>query len=36
MTVATDFSGNEPPFRLSMLIYDKRYRSYTLQVITAF
>ncbi len=34
MTVASDFSDDVEPFRLSMLIYDKRYRSYTLQIIT--
>lgn len=34
MTVATDFADHSEPFRLSQLIYDKRYRSYTLQVIT--
>lgn len=34
MTVANDFSVEVEPFRLSMLIYDKRYRSYTLQIIT--
>ena len=36
MTVAAEFADQDPPFRLSMLLYDKRYRSYTLQVITAF
>ena len=36
MTAATDFAEENEPFRLSQLIYDKRYRSYTLQVITMF
>ena len=34
MSVASDFVEEVEPFRLSMLIYDKRFRSYTLQVIT--
>ncbi|MEE9314015.1 MAG: ABC transporter permease subunit [Rhizobiaceae bacterium] len=34
MTLASDFAEDVEPFRLSMLIYDKRYRSYTLQVVT--
>jgi len=34
MTLASDFAEEAEPFRLSMLLYDKRYRSYTLQVIT--
>lgn len=34
MTVATDFADDVEPFRISQLIYDKRYRSYTIQVIT--
>ena len=36
MTVATDFAEEQEPFRLSQLIYDKRYRSYTIQVLTMF
>ena len=36
MTAATDYAEDNQPFRLSQLIYDKRYRSYTLQVITMF
>lgn len=34
MTVATDFADEVEPFRISQLIYDKRYRSYTIQVVT--
>lgn len=34
MTVATDFAEDHEPFRISQLIYDKRYRSYTIQVLT--
>lgn len=36
MTVASSAPVNDEPFHLSMLIYDKRYRSYTLQLITLF
>ncbi|MEO0546142.1 MAG: ABC transporter permease subunit [Pseudomonadota bacterium] len=36
MTVASDFAHETEPFRFSQLIYDKRYRSYTIQVITMF
>ena len=34
MTVATDLAEEAEPFRISQLIYDKRYRSYTIQVVT--
>ncbi len=34
MTVAADFADEAEPFRISQLIYDKRYRSYTIQVVT--
>lgn len=34
MTVATDYAVDEQPFTLSQLIYDKRYRSATIQVVT--
>ncbi|MEM8750897.1 MAG: ABC transporter permease subunit [Pseudomonadota bacterium] len=34
MTVADNYALEHEPFRISMLIYDKRYRSYTLQFIT--
>ncbi|MGI9366320.1 MAG: amino acid ABC transporter permease [Rhizobiaceae bacterium] len=34
MTVATQYEEDAEPFRISQLIYDKRYRSYTIQVIT--
>ncbi len=34
MTVASDFADEAEPFRISQLIYDKRYRSYTIQVVT--
>lgn len=36
MTVATDFAEEVEPFRLRQLIYDSRYRSYTIQVVTMF
>ncbi len=36
MTVASDFAEPSEPFRIGMLFNDKRYRSYTLQVITIF
>ena len=36
MTVATQYAEDTEPFRLSQLIYDKRYRSITLQIITIF
>ncbi len=36
MTVASGFADEVQPFRLGMLINDKRYRSYTLQIITIF
>ncbi|NKB53632.1 MAG: ABC transporter permease subunit [Rhizobiaceae bacterium] len=34
MTVASDYADEAEPFRISQLIYDKRYRSYTIQVVT--
>lgn len=34
MTAATTYEPDAEPFRMGQLIYDKRYRSYTLQVIT--
>lgn len=34
MTTAEFDAGPSEPFRLSQLIYDKRYRSYTLQLLT--
>ena len=35
MTAASEaLAANQEPFRLSMLLYDKRYRSYFLQVVT--
>lgn len=36
MTVATEYAEVHEPFRISQLIYDKRYRSYTIQVLTIF
>lgn len=34
MTVANTLEDHAEPFRLSMLLYDKRFRSYTIQIIT--
>lgn len=34
MTAATHFAEEVQPFRLSMLVYDKRYRSITIQIVT--
>ena len=31
-----DYADDAQPFRISQLIYDKRYRAYTLQIITIF
>ncbi|MCJ8309212.1 MAG: ABC transporter permease subunit [Rhizobiaceae bacterium] len=36
MTVASQYAEDAEPFRISQLIYDKRYRSYTIQVLTMF
>ena len=36
MTTATVPMQHHEPFRFSQLIYDKRYRSYTIQIITLF
>ncbi len=36
MTVAAAQPVDHEPFRLSMLVYDKRYRGYTLQILTFF
>ena len=36
MTVASQYAEDAKPFRIRQLIYDKRYRSYTIQVLTMF